>query len=192
MSILSEENPGPGRPIRLAQRPSKQRQKQIDLARVAEDECVQADAVHAAVKSRNPRAFLEEAALAAATEAASVKWERQLRPFDREVPKMSSRRVALLVDVAHFVIQLERLEPGRPPPAVIAKVFEAFWTLVRETASEVFPVEQTDRLMAACAKLIESQDLSLVNDIFAGEDGRMMASAMIRALMPDAQGSQDR
>jgi hypothetical protein len=159
MTTSTEENPGPGRPHRLAQRPSKQRQKQIDLARIAEEAQVRVDPVHAAVKSRNTRAFLEEAALAAATEAANVKWERQQRPLDREAPKMASRRVALLVDVARFTVLLARPEPGRPPPAAIAKIFRAFWSTVRETAGGVLSAAEVDRLMARCATEVESGDL---------------------------------
>jgi len=190
MTTSSAENPGPGRPLRLAARPSKQRQKQIDLARSAEDAQLHTDAVYAAVKSGSHRRFLEEAVLQAATEAANVKWERLQRPRDRESPKQSSRRVALLVDVARFVMMLHREDAGRPPPATIAKVFAAFWSTVRDTSAQVFTAEESARLMTACAAQIESTDLVLVDDMFACESGQMLVSAMLRAMTPDAVGAQ--
>jgi hypothetical protein len=184
MITPSEENPGPGRPLKFARRPSKQRQRQVELARTAEDAHLQTDAVYAAVKSGSQRRFLEEAVLQAAEEAANVKWERLQRPHDRESPKMSSRRVALLVDVARFLLMLERLNPGRPSLAAGAKVFAAFWALVRETAVQVLTAEESERLMTRCAKHIASPDLAQIDDMFAGEEGRKLAMAMLQAVVP--------
>jgi hypothetical protein len=100
---------------------------------------------------------------------------------------MSTRRIALLVDVARFVIMLERLEPGRPSPAITAKVLAAFWQRVRDTANAVFPPDQADRFMTACAKQLEWSDVAMIDDMFAGQDGRELVSVM-REAMTGAEG----
>jgi hypothetical protein len=115
--------------------------------------------VLASVKTGNTIEVLEQIRAATAVEAASLRWERMQRPLDPEAPKWSSRRVALLAEVARLTLVIARLEPGRPPPATIAKVFDAFWSTVRETASEVLSTADVDQLMARCAIEVESGDL---------------------------------
>jgi hypothetical protein len=176
----SSENPGSGRPIAVARRPSRYRLAQVQLARRAEEEYLRVDPILAAAKSNDTRQLLEQSRLAAAEEAASVAFEKMQRPpWDREKPKMSSRRIALLLDVAHFTVLLARLDPGAPSPAMAAKIFQSFWTTIGETAGEVLSAGEVEKLLTRCAELIGSQDLSQVDDLFAGEAGAALATAML-------------
>ena len=143
----------------MLRRPSAQRQRQNERALAVEEVYVQTDLVLASVKSGNTIEVLEQIRAATAVEAASLRWERMQRPLDPEAPKWSSRRVALLAEVARLTLVIARLEPGRPPPATVAKVFDAFWATVRETAGQVLSKPEVDRLMARCAMEVESHDL---------------------------------
>jgi hypothetical protein len=170
MSDSNHESDGPGRPISVARRPSRQRQLQIELARRAEEIHVQADPVLAAIRSRDPRRVLEQACIATAEEAAAVRWERLMRPFDREAPKMASRHVTLLAEAARLVLALERLEPGLPSPGVTANIFRAFWATVRETAAEVLSAAEVELLMTKCAKRVASRGLGEFEGLLVDDD----------------------
>ena len=113
----------------------------------------------ASVKTGNTIEVLEQIRAATAEEAASLKWERMQRPLDPEAPKWSSRRVALLAEVARLTLVIARLQPGRPAPGTTAKVIQAFWITVRETASEVLSKAEVDQLIAGCATEVEKHDL---------------------------------
>ena len=184
MTTSFAESRGPGRPPKLLRRPSPQRQRQNERARAVEDGYVKDDLVLAAVKSGSPIEVLEQIRAATAVEAASLRWERMLRPLDPEAPKWSSRRVSLLAEVARLTLVIARLEPGRPPPATVAKIFDAFWSTVRDTSAQVLAAEETERLMAACAKRISAQDLEQIDDLFAGQAGRELVSVMLEAMTP--------
>jgi len=188
IDLTSEQNPGSGRPIAVARRPSRYRQAQVKRARHAEEECIRLDPILAAAKSNDTRKLLEESRLAAAEEAASVRFEAMQRPsWDREKPKMSSRRIALLVDVAHFTVLLARLEPGAPSAAMAAKVFRSFWATIEEVAGEVLSAVEVERFMARCAADVQSHDLAELDDLFGGEAGAELA----RALLPTPTPSSD-
>jgi hypothetical protein len=89
-----------------------------------------------------------------------------------------------LAEVARLTLVIARLEPGRPTPATVAKVFDAFWSTVRDTSAQVLAAEETERLMAACAKRISAQDLEQIDDLFAGQAGRELVSVMLEAMTP--------
>ena len=164
MTTSFAESRGPGRPPKLLRRPSPQRQRQNERARAVEEVYVQGDLVLASVKTGNTIEVLEQIRAATAVEAASLRWERLQHPLHPEAPKWSSRRVALLAEVARLTLVIARLEPGKPAPATTAKVIQAFWSTVRETASEVLSKADVNQLMARCATEVGKHDLHEFED----------------------------
>ena len=141
-------NSGPGRPKRIVRAPSHQRLQRVAERRAANASHADSDPVVRACFSGDSYELLHQARVAAAEEAASLRWRLQFDPpTDSEVPKLRGRRITALNTIAQMTLAMHWSHPAEPSPALMERVKELFLQSVEEAVREVIESDSADRLI---------------------------------------------
>jgi len=126
------------------------RTERLEASQRALDRHLDADQVLEAAQTKDARATLEAALVAAAVESASLAWERRrYTAHDRQHGRICSRRIGALVEVAKLRLALHRLEPGAPEPGAVERVTDHLRRAVEQAARDVLPPQDADRFVVA-------------------------------------------
>jgi hypothetical protein len=141
--------PGPGRPKRVIRRPSALRLQRLAQRRAALDSHAAADPVVVACSRDDPYEVLRQARIAAAIEAAALRWRIEFDPpTDSELPKLHGRRLGAVLEIGRMTMAMHWSDVAEPSPELMHRVTEHFLHTVDEAVREVLDTVTADLLVA--------------------------------------------
>jgi hypothetical protein len=147
-----QQQRGPGRVRTPARRPSPRRSAKTAVYNQELEEFTESDPVVRAARGESVES-LYAARDAVAQEAASLLFERKRAvPGSREAARISTRRIAALVEVGSLTIAINRASPGQPSPERLRRVLGHLRKDVENAIEELFDVGCSTRLLYELAR----------------------------------------